>query len=217
VTGRSAFAVAAAVLAVTPLLAAASDDAAPRLAIVTVEAGGASGVEDGAASAIEDGGGSGAEVATGFTTGGLVVTVAHLVETSRGRLSVVGEGGARLPASVVRLDAAADLAYLTATRLRPTPAPPVAGVRVLVRRAGRTVALPAAVRRRISATVTDTATGVRRARPALELAATIEAGDSGAPVVAPGRVLGVVFARSATRAGTAYAVALPASSAAASR
>jgi S1-C subfamily serine protease len=44
-------------------------------------------------------------------------------------------------------------------------------------------------------------------RPALELAANIRVGDSGAPVVTPrGRVVGVVFARSDDRMGTAYAV-----------
>jgi hypothetical protein len=201
VTARGGLVLAAAVLAATPLLAAARDDAAPRVGIVTVEAGG----------------GSRPEVATGFTSGGRVVTVAHLVDGGRTQISVLGERGARLPAVVVSVDRAGDLAYLTAAGLRPTPAPPVAGVRVLVRRAGRTVALPVVVRRRFTATVTDAATGVRRTRPALELAAVIEAGDSGAPVVAPGRLLGVVFARSATRAGTAYAVALPSSSAAASR
>jgi hypothetical protein len=116
-------------------------------------------------------------------------------------------------AGIARLDEAGDLAYLTAAGLRATPAPPVAGVRVLVRRAGGTVALPARVRRRFIATVTDAATGSSHTRPALELEVVIEPGDSGAPVVAPGRLLGVVFARSATRAGTAYAVALPSSAA----
>jgi S1-C subfamily serine protease len=44
-------------------------------------------------------------------------------------------------------------------------------------------------------------------RRALELRAAVAAGDSGAPVVTTsGRVAGVVFARSRTRAGSAYAV-----------
>jgi S1-C subfamily serine protease len=201
---RVALAVAAATLAATPLVAAGRDAPPPPLGIVTVEAGG----------------GSRPEVATGFVSGGRIVTVAHVVAGAPGRrvrLTVRGAGGERVEASVTRLDQAGDLAYLTAAGLRATPAPPVAGIRVLVRRAGGTVALPARVRRRFTATVTDAATGESHARAALELEVAIEAGDSGAPVVAPGRLLGVVFARSATRAATAYAVALPPPSSAASR
>jgi V8-like Glu-specific endopeptidase len=44
-------------------------------------------------------------------------------------------------------------------------------------------------------------------RDALELRADVGAGDSGAPVVdGRGHLLGVVFARSRARDGTAYAV-----------
>ena len=61
---------------------------------------------------------------------------------------------------------------------------------------------PAGVVRRIRASVDG---GPRR--PALELRAAVAVGDSGAPVVTSGgRVAGVVFARSRTRADVAYAV-----------
>ena len=65
---------------------------------------------------------------------------------------------------------------------------------------------PAGIRRAITATVRiEPAPAVRRA--ALELAADVEAGDSGAAVVDPhGRVVGVLFATSRGRAHTAYAV-----------
>jgi S1-C subfamily serine protease len=44
-------------------------------------------------------------------------------------------------------------------------------------------------------------------RPGLEVAARIDPGDSGAPVLdRRGRVLGVVYARSSDREGTAWAV-----------
>jgi S1-C subfamily serine protease len=44
-------------------------------------------------------------------------------------------------------------------------------------------------------------------RPALELAAAVQPGDSGAPVTdASGRVLGIVFARSDSGPPTAWAV-----------
>jgi len=52
------------------------------------------------------------------------------------------------------------------------------------------------------------ATGARYRRPALELAAGVSPGDSGAPVVAPdGHVVGIVFARGLRpRPAIAYAV-----------
>jgi S1-C subfamily serine protease len=44
-------------------------------------------------------------------------------------------------------------------------------------------------------------------RPGLELAATIDPGDSGAPVVdGRGRLLGVLYARASDRPDTAWAV-----------
>ena len=70
-------------------------------------------------------------------------------------------------------------------------------------REGAIVAEPVRVVRRI------TALRPRRAdarRPALELAAPVAAGDSGAPVLVDGRLAGIVFARSRERAGIAYAV-----------
>jgi hypothetical protein len=61
--------------------------------------------------------------------------------------------------------------------------------------------------RRIDATVrTAGVPGPAAHRPALELAASPAAGDSGAPVLQDGRIAGVVFARSSARAGVAYAV-----------
>ena len=61
---------------------------------------------------------------------------------------------------------------------------------------------PATVVRHVNASVDG---GPRR--PALVLRARVTAGDSGAPVLTDsGRVAGVLFARSRTRASTAYAV-----------
>jgi hypothetical protein len=81
------------------------------------------------------------------------------------------------------------------------------GTRLLVRRAGRVRALPAEVRRRITARVHSPSTGTAVRRPALELAVNVRVGDSGAPLVGPdGRVLGILFARSRTVDGKAYAV-----------
>jgi S1-C subfamily serine protease len=139
---------------------------------------------------------AGAESATGLATAERVTTVAHVLAGG----SPVLAGG--VPARVQRLDADRDVAVLAAPGLRPAPAPAVGGVALLVRRGGRAVALPVRVRRRVTAHLRGSA------RAALELDAAIEPGDSGAPVVAPGRLLGIVFARSTERAGTAYATDL---------
>ena len=109
-------------------------------------------------------------------------------------------------ATVVRSDAALDLALLRG----PGVTGPTArfgetrdgDVRVLT-----TDGVRAGVRRRVSARLVDQPGRPRR--PSLELAAAVSAGDSGAPVVnADGEVVGVVFARSTRRGGTAYAVRL---------
>jgi hypothetical protein len=153
------------------------------------------------------------DLATGFAAGpGRVVTVAHVVEgggdvTVRGP----GPGGRERAARVLRVDARRDLAVLAvaagggaAARTGTATGP----VRLLVRRGGRVRAVPARVRRRITAQVSDATGGPDASRPALELAATgVAVGDSGAPVLAgDGRVVGVLFARSNRRPGTAYAV-----------
>jgi len=135
-------------------------------------------------------------------------------------------------ARVLRIDRRSDLALLAAPGLaaRSTAAPGLAArgtaapglaargveieaagsgasVRVLRLRNGRTSPLSVHVRRAIVARVR--APGAARAvtRPALELAARVMAGDSGAPVVSSsGALAGVVFATSRARERTAYAV-----------
>ncbi len=127
--------------------------------------------------------------ATGFVAGdGLVVTVAHVLGND---VSVDGR-----PATVLRVDRGLDLALLRVPGVRGEAARFGAGDATTV--LGR----PAPVVRHIRASVDG---GPRR--PALELRAQVAVGDSGAPVIgADGRVAGVVFARSRTRAGVAYAV-----------
>ena len=66
-------------------------------------------------------------------------------------------------------------------------------------------AVQARLRRRINARLVDQPGKPRR--PSFELAADIVSGDSGAPVVdSDGEIVGVVYARSTRRGGTAYAV-----------
>jgi S1-C subfamily serine protease len=187
----AALTLAAALLAATPVLALTRRAAPPPLAIV----------------AVETGSGTAAEVATGFTAGPHVVTVAHVLGHAA-TVTLRAPDGSASAAAVEGIDAAADLAVLRATGRSGAPAPPVGGIRAIVRRGGHAVALPVRVRRRITATVRDATTGRTRTRHALELDADVRAGDSGAPVVAPGRLLGVIFARSQDRPHTAYAVVL---------
>jgi S1-C subfamily serine protease len=163
-----------------------------------------------------------AETATGFTVGrGLVVTVAHLVD-DRPALSV--RAGARRVrrARVLELDPDTDLALLAvpglpvgaragargaAGRIARRSRAPEGGTQLLLLRASRVTARPAPLRRRIDASVADPGGRRVRRRPALELAASVRAGDSGAPVLtSDGELAGVVFARSRNRTGTAYAV-----------
>ena len=160
--------------------------------------------------AVSAGSGPGRSVATGFAAGrGRVVTVAHVLDAG-GALRVRGADDRRRPARLLRVDRRLDLAVLAVhglpgRRVRPTADGDA--LRILVRRAEGRRALPARVRRRVLATV-QTATGATAAhRPALELAAALDPGDSGAPVVTPGgAVAGVVFATSSRRPRTAYAV-----------
>jgi S1-C subfamily serine protease len=123
----------------------------------------------------------GDDVATGFVVGdGRVVTVAHVLGRD---VHVDGR-----PARVLRRDDRLDLALLAAD---------VSGPRV------RLGGDDPRVVRRADARVD----GSGWKRPALELRSDVERGDSGAPVLTPdGRVVGVVFARSRSRSGRAWAI-----------
>lgn len=127
--------------------------------------------------------------ARGFVAGeGLAVTVAHVLDDAA--IAVDGR-----PATLVRVDRRNDLALLRVPGLD-GEAPRLGGGGAIL--LGR----PATVVRHVNASVDG---GARR--PALVLRAPVSAGDSGAPVLTDsGRVAGVLFARSRTRAHTAYAV-----------
>jgi hypothetical protein len=129
--------------------------------------------------------------AHGFVAGdGLVVTVAHVL----GGAPVLVDGRR---ATVVRLDRESDLALLRVPGAE-GGAPRLGGGSGGASLLGR----PASIVRHVNASVDG---GPRR--PALVLRARVTAGDSGAPVLTDsGRVAGVLFARSRTRASTAYAV-----------
>jgi S1-C subfamily serine protease len=147
------------------------------------------------------------EHATAFPAGrGRALTVAHVLRA--GRRVVVGRRRAR----VVRIDRRLDVAVLAVPGLAPTAprrATARAGDRVTVRvlRDGAARALPATIRRRITARVSAAAGEPVQVRPALELAVAVMPGDSGAPVVAgDGAVVGIVFAAATDRDAVAYAL-----------
>jgi S1-C subfamily serine protease len=152
-----------------------------------------------------DGSGLVPAVATGVAVAdGRVLTVAHVLAGSRAP-TVLGRR-----AAVLRVDRRADLALLDvpglrAPRLRIGGATGTVGIRVL--RRGRVRMLTATVRRHVIARVRDAPGGAPQVRPGLELAASIDPGDSGAPVLdGGGRLVGVVFARTHDRPDTAWAV-----------
>jgi S1-C subfamily serine protease len=133
------------------------------------------------------------ERATAVAIGpGRVLTVAHVLHGADPVFV-----GAR-PAGVVQVDRRLDLAILAVPGVRGgvTWGDAHAGERVTVQ------ALRGPVTARVRRVITADVDG--NVRPALELAASVLPGDSGAPVVADGRVLGVVFAGG--REGIAYAV-----------
>jgi S1-C subfamily serine protease len=150
-----------------------------------------------------------ADVATGVALGGgRVLTVAHVLEGGRRPIVVRGRDGVPRAGFVLRADPRLDLAVLSVPGLRADRLSLADGgrdVQVLLRRGAGVTAEGATVRRRTTARLVDQPGAPLR--PTLELAADVERGDSGAPVVdAAGRLVGVVYASSTARPGTAYAV-----------
>lgn len=191
--GSRAGRVAPALVATVLLAAACAPD--PPAAIVGVRAQGC-GISTG----------SGA-----FVADGLVLTAAHTVAGATS--IVVTTDGAEHPAELVRLDADLDLAALRTdgpagrplTLASSTPEAGTAAVAYAVR-AGEVVPIPVTIVRPVTIDTTDIYLEGSVSRPGLELAGDVGPGDSGAAVVAGGRVVGVVWARSSLAPGRAWAV-----------
>jgi putative serine protease PepD len=144
--------------------------------------------------------------ATGFALGrNRLATVAHVLDGGR-QVSA----GSR-PGRVLRVDRRLDLAVLAVRGVRGPMARAGAvrsgeAVTVRVIRSGETRSLPARVRRTLTARVRGSG-GRVRVRPALELAAAVMPGDSGAPVLdRRHRVVGMIFAQASDRDAVAYAL-----------
>jgi S1-C subfamily serine protease len=144
--------------------------------------------------------------ATAFAVGGgRAVTVAHVLRPHH----PVYVAGRR--ARVLHVDRRLDVAVLAVRGLR---APALLGgsahagerTRVRVLRSGAARSVRATVRRSITARMTGFG-GPVQVRPALELAAAIMPGDSGAPVLdGRGRLVGMVFAEASDSEALAYAL-----------
>jgi hypothetical protein len=145
------------------------------------------------------------EVATGVAAGDeRVLTVAHPLD---GRHSVAVDGR---PARVLRVDRGLDLALLAVPGLR-APALRIGGdadrAGLVVLRDGRPRDLAGRIRRHVVVRWREQPGDPPHDRPGLELAATVDPGDSGAPVLDPdGRLLGVLYARADDDDRTAWAV-----------
>jgi S1-C subfamily serine protease len=142
-----------------------------------------------------------------------VVTNAHVVAGATGT-QVQRPDGRRLPAQVQVFDPDRDLAVLAVPGLSEQPLPlnaaEVGGTAAVFGHPQGQVPVevsPATVVRKVTATTTDIYGEEFVRRPILVLAAGLEPGDSGAPLVnESGDVVGVAFAISRVRATTAFAI-----------
>jgi S1-C subfamily serine protease len=141
---------------------------------------------------------------------GQVVTTAHTVAGAT-MLTVVDSVGAELPATVLAFDKDADLALLDVPGLL---APPLAVGHADLGAARAVVwspqdgvrSIPVSVTKRLSITIEDIYVEDEVHRSGLELVGEISTGDSGGAVVdGSGDVVGIIYARSRQRPGTAFA------------
>ncbi len=153
---------------------------------------------------------------TGFAIApGYLVTNAHVVAGERGTTTVVTEVGSVADATVVFYDPSLDVALLHVPGLRlrslplatSEPTSGEVGVALGHPGGGGLAMIPAAVRDVFTATGFDIYGRSTVTRAVIELAADVQAGDSGGPfVTTDGRVAGVVFAKAQTTAGIGYAL-----------
>lgn len=145
-----------------------------------------------------------------FVDDELVLTSAH---TLRGADTVsIESDGRSLAADIVAFDPDLDLAYLrVGAGAAVSPLGVAAGdigsrASAWAVRDGEPVRLDVEVVRRIRLETEDIYVEGETERPAYELRADVEPGDSGGPVVVDGNIIGVLWARSTRTAGLAYAI-----------
>lgn len=185
-----------------PAASGLSEDVADAVArsIVRVEGVACGRIQDGTGFVVED---------------GLVATNAHVV-AGESRTELVRDDGTRLGAEVVAFDPDRDLALLRAPGIGRTPLPlaradagDIGGA--FGHPGGRALRIaPFEVARLLEATGRNIYGTELATRGVLEVAAGLEPGDSGSPLVDPtGTVVGVTFAVAQDREGVAYALQTP--------
>lgn len=156
--------------------------------------------------------GPSASAGSGVALGGpgQIVTVAHTVAGSA-VITVVDAAGSEWPAQVVAIDPEADLAVLSVADF-PAAALTTGKVQLgdaTAHRWSRDAGVgeqPVEVTKRLAITIDDIYGERSAQRSGIEIAGDVLVGDSGGPVVAPdGTVIGIVYARSRSRASTAFA------------
>ncbi len=147
----------------------------------------------------------------------LILTAAHVVAGAQ-RIDVVDSVGRVMTAQPLAFDPQQDVALLRvhpttqvrrAVRFvkRLTTGP--ASVGLLNRSSGAGLVVPVRVLRNVLVNTTDIYDDARVSRPGYEIAAEIQPGDSGAPLLVGGDVVGLVWARSVAHQGRAWVVSIP--------
>lgn len=143
-------------------------------------------------------------------TSGQVVTVAHTV-AGAASVTVVDSTGREHDATVVAFDKDADLALLDAPSLE---APPLQlgssttgeATTIVWSVEDGVTAQPASITKPLLITIEDIYLEAEVRRAGLELTGDVESGDSGGAVIDPsGNVVGIIYAKSLARPGTAFA------------
>jgi S1-C subfamily serine protease len=141
---------------------------------------------------------------------GQVVTVAHTVAGATS-IRVVGADGTEYEANVVAFDPDADLAVLDVDGFN-TPALSVGDVRLgdgtLIRWSidEGVTSRQVEITQRLAITIDDIYGSATAQRSGFEFSGEVIGGDSGGPIISSnGDVIGIVYARSRSRPGTAFA------------
>lgn len=177
----------------------------PEPPVVPIEVARASAVLIDAVGCSLDNQGSGVVTAAG------VVTNAHVVAGAT-EITVRTEDGVRVPAELRAFDPVRDLALLAVPGLDIAPletASPRGGTdaTALVRASDEVDVAEVRIERTINIVSADIYGDGEHRRRGMELAAQIDAGDSGGAILDPaGRVVGIVFSASRTKVDVAYAV-----------
>jgi hypothetical protein len=137
-----------------------------------------------------------------------VITVAHVVAGAT-EVDVVLEDGSEHEATVVAIDRAKDLAILM-VKADTTPLPRAsmrAGARgdLVTWRNGGPVPIPFVAQKFVRINAADIDHGTTSPRRGYEINATVEPGDSGSVLVSDGTAVAVLFGRSTSHPGRAYA------------